>query len=51
MLGLSAGLHRADFNAKPIAEVESRELHDRVHAGDMSALNGFMSVDEVRELC
>lgn len=50
VLGFSANLHRVDSNATPIAEVESKVLHDRVHAGDMSALNGFMSVNEVKEL-
>ena len=50
VLGFSANLYRRDCNAKPIAEIESIELHNRVHAGDMNALNGFMTVNEVKEL-
>ena len=50
VLGFSANIYRRDDAAKPIAEADSSVLHDRVHAGDMSALDGFMSVNEVKEL-
>lgn len=47
VLGLSTRLVRT--SQKPFCEV-SAKLHSRVHSGDMSALGGFMSISEIRQL-
>lgn len=49
VLGLSSFLVR-DNSCSPDFVSVSSELHDRIHSGDMTALNGFMSVQEVKEL-
>lgn len=47
ILGFSASLYRT--NQIPFIE-DSAIIHNKVHAKDNSALGGFMSLDELREL-
>jgi len=49
VLGFSTNLYRRnEFDA--IYDINSAILHDRIHADDMSALNGFMSLNELNFL-
>jgi hypothetical protein len=49
VLGLSSFIVR-NVEDEPESISISSELHNRFHSGDMSALHGFMSIDDVREL-
>ena len=48
VLGFSTKIHRNE--GAPMQYAVCAECHDKYHAGDMTALNAYMTVDEIKEL-
>lgn len=49
VLGVSSNLICQNTD-KQITDIKTSELHDRIHTGDTTALNGFMTICEINEL-
>ena len=48
ILGFSTKIHRNE--GAPMQYAVCAECHDKFHTGDMSVLNAYMTVDEIKEL-